>query len=151
MFETQIELADPEVVSSSLEKRVQKLKKKNDKYVEETTYTIKNRFISNGQLISRKKALTRNEYQSLLLQLKKGTRTVHKNRLVIEEFPHKNPTILIDCYVKVDGMPVLAIFKKPSFDFDYELPEYLDIVREVTDEPQYSRRIMGKRSYYMDP
>jgi hypothetical protein len=50
-----------------------------------------------------------------MLQLKKGTKTVRKNRLVIDEIEGRNPTILIDCYPKIDGNPMIAIFKKAKF------------------------------------
>jgi hypothetical protein len=73
---------------------------------------------------------------------------LHKQRLVIDEIEGKNPTILIDYYPKIDGRPVIAIFKKAKFE--YELPEWLEVIREITDEAQYSRRIMSKKSYYME-
>ena len=64
--------------------------------------------------------------------------------------PNVNPTILIDHYPKVDGQPVIAIFKKPTLDFKFEIPEYLETVREISDEPQYTRKVMSKRNYYLD-
>ena len=67
---------------------------------------------------------------------------------MVDEIEGKNPTILIDCYPKVEGRPLIAIFKKAKFE--YKLPEWLDVVREITDEAQYSRRIMCKKSYYME-
>jgi hypothetical protein len=91
------------------------------------------------------------DYQKWLLLKKEGTRSILKHRLVIYEVPGINPTILVDCYPSLDGEPAIAILKKPTQGFHYKMPGFLQVVREITDEPQYSRRVMSKDNYYMDP
>lgn len=58
---------------------------------------------------------------------------------------------MLDYYDEIDGKPLVAIFKKNGEQSKEMIPDYLQVLREITDESQYSRKIMSKDDYYMNP
>lgn len=121
------------------------------KNISSDTYTLKVRMLSNGELISTKRALIFSEYERYLSQVKPGTNTLHRKRVLIDENERQNQEIMLDYYPETDGQPLLAIFKKGPGESDSQLiPDYLSVLRDITDERQYSSKIMTKDTYYMD-
>ena len=59
--------------------------------------------------------------------------------------------ILVDFYPETDGQPMLGIIQvRKGIQQSVQLPKYVKVYREVTDEKQYMPEIMCKQSYYMD-
>ena len=156
IYETFIEYQTPlgEVVWCCVEHR--KSEAAGPKYslaenISSDTYTLKVRMLSNGELLSTKRALILTEYQRYLSQVKSGTNTLHRKRVLVDENKRQNQEIMLDYYPEIDGQPLLAIFKKGPGENDSQLiPDYLSVLRDITDERQYSSKIMSKDAYYMD-
>ena len=59
--------------------------------------------------------------------------------------------LIIDYYHECDGQPMLAIIQVKESNISHiDLPEYIKVYRDITDEPQYLPEIMCKEDYYMD-
>ena len=59
--------------------------------------------------------------------------------------------IIVDYHPERDGAPMLGIIQvRRGNQSKIELPPYIKVHREITDEQQYSPEIMAKQDYYMD-
>ena len=128
-----------EVISSSVEKKGAKIP---------FTYTLKVNLMVNEQKVVKKRNISESEYDRFMSNIKQGTKTLHVKRLCLIE----NATqIMVDYYPEIDGQPMLGIVKvKKGIEEQVNLPEYIKVYREVTDEKQYLPQIMCKDNYYMD-
>ena len=59
--------------------------------------------------------------------------------------------IIVNYFPELDGTPMLGVIQvKQGNQSNIALPDYINVYRDVTDEPQYMAEIMCKESYYMD-
>ena len=63
----------------------------------------------------------------------------------------KNIFLLIDYFNQTDGQPMLGIIQvRKDSQQNIQLPSYIKVYREITDEKQYFPEVMCKEKYYMD-
>lgn len=137
--ETFIDFSSPEgsVISCSVEKKGSH---------HSFTYTHKMTVLKNGQKILKKKNISASEYISYKSQCKTGYLTLKSKRLCIID---NGIYIIVDYYNERDGKPMIAIIQtKSKEEQNVDLPDYIKIHREITDEPQYLPEIMSKEEYY---
>ena len=80
--------------------------------------------------------------------IKGSTKTLRVKRLCLID---NGIYILVDYYPEIDGQPMLGIIQvRKGNQQKVQLPNYIKVYREVTDEKQYMPEIMCKASYYMD-
>jgi len=59
--------------------------------------------------------------------------------------------LLIDYFNQTDGQPMLGIIQvRKDSQQNIQLPSYIKVYREITDEKQYFPEVMCKEKYYMD-
>ena len=112
------------------------------------TYTHKLTVMKNGQRLLKKKNISASEYIQYKSQIKKGTTQLRSKRVCIID---NGMYIIVDYFPQKDGAPMLGIIQvKQSNLSSIDLPSYIKVYRDVTDEPQYQPEIMCKGEYYMD-
>ena len=127
------------VISSSVEKKGSK---------NHFTYTLKINLIVNNQHVNKKRSISAGEYIQYMSNIKKGTKTLRVKRICLID---NSVYILVDYYPDIDGQPMLGIIQvRKGIQQSVQLPKYMKVYREVTDEKQYMPEIMCKESYYMD-
>ncbi len=63
----------------------------------------------------------------------------------------KDIFLLIDYFNQTDGQPMLGIIQvRKDSQQNIQLPSYIKVYREITDEKQYFPEVMCKEKYYMD-
>lgn len=128
-----------DVISCSVEKKGAK---------NHFTYTHKLNLIVNNQKVLKKRTISAAEYIQQMSNIKKGTKTVRVKRMCLID---NGVYILIDYYPETDGQPMLGIIQvRKGNQQSVQLPKYVKVQREVTDEKQYMPEIMCKETYYMD-
>ena len=58
--------------------------------------------------------------------------------------------LIIDTYLNVDGNPTLLRVETEKEASSIQIPDFLNIFREVTDEGQYETRILARDDYKMN-
>lgn len=59
--------------------------------------------------------------------------------------------MLVDYFNQTDGQPMLGIIQvRKDSQKNIQLPSYIKVYREITDEKQYFPEVMCKEKYYMD-
>lgn len=106
------------------------------------THTVK-RPLTAGQRVEIERPLTGREYIALLAQADPARRTIKKRRRV---FLWGHQYFEWDLFV--DPRPGLELLEleMDSLDSPVELPPFLPVVREVTDDPHYANHVIALRA-----
>lgn len=132
--------SEGEVIASSVEKRGGR---------QSFMYTLNVKLRMKGQVVQKKKSISPTEYISYKQMVKKGTIPLKSKRVCIID---NGVYIIINYFTELDGAPMLGIIQvRHGNQSKLQLPDYIKVYRDVTDEPQYMPDKMCKESYYMDP
>ena len=80
------------------------------------------------------------EYEGLLSLIKEGTRPILKKR---HTFVYKQQVFEIDVYPEWQKSAIMET-ELPSREADPEIPEFIEILREVTGDKSYSNASMSR-------
>jgi CYTH domain-containing protein len=109
------------------------------------SYTLKTTILKNGQKILKKKNISASEYISYKSMKSKDTETIRSKRLCIID---NGVYVIVDYYMEIDGQPMIAIIQVKEQVSNIDLPSFIQVHREITDERQYYPEIMCKENYY---
>mmetsp|Transcript_18825 Transcript_18825/g.32157 ORF Transcript_18825/g.32157 Transcript_18825/m.32157 type:complete len:109 (+) Transcript_18825:1412-1738(+) len=88
------------------------------------------------------------EYISYSQMQSKGTKVLRSKRVCIID---NGVYIIINYFYEIDGGPMLGIIQsRQGYQQNIDLPKYVKVYREVTDEPQYLPEILSKENYKMN-
>ena len=104
-------------------------------------YLTEKRKISNLKRIEIEKKLTQEEYLALLMELDNKLRIIHKTRYCLSE---NNQYFEIDVYPEWQNQAIMEI-ELNSEDEAIKIPEFLKIIKEVTDDDSYKNYQMAKK------
>lgn len=101
--------------------------------------TVKTR-IDKMSVIEDEGEITEAEYTALTAEILEGTTPIHKTR---HTFSYRGITVEIDIY---DGWERTCILEceLPSREYELVLPDFIEVVREVTGEKEYSNASMAR-------
>lgn len=95
-----------------------------------------------GQRLLKKKNISAAEYIQGKSQIKKGTKTLKSKRVCIID---DGVYVIVDYFPEIDGAPMLGIIQvRRGNQSTIDLPKFVKVHREVTDQPEYSPEIMSK-------
>lgn len=103
-------------------------------------YLTEKRKISNLKRIETERKLTQDEYISLLMESDNKLHTIHKTRYCLSE---NNQYFEIDIYPEWDNQAIMEI-ELSSEDETIKTPEFIKIIKEVTDDEAYKNYQMAK-------
>ena len=113
----------------------ERVRHRGDRYY----HTCKRR-VSNICAEERESEITRSEYEELLSRRDPKLRTVRKTRHV---FSYRNQIFELDVFDFWKRQAMMEI-ELESEDTPVELPDFLTVLREVTDDPAYKNRAMAR-------
>ena len=102
-------------------------------------YLTEKRRITNLKRIEIEKRLTQDEYMSLLMEADNRLRTIQKTRYCLTE---NNQYFEIDTFPEWDKQAIMEIELNSENDV-IRVPEFLSIIKEVTDDSSYSNYQMA--------
>ncbi len=112
------------------------------RYFENAVYTeTKKVRIDKMSALEDERQISEDEYRSLLEKRKRGSVTLRKVR---HTFEHLGKTVEIDVYPEWKASCVLEV-ELSSRDEDVRLPEFINVVKEVTGDKKYSNASMSMR------
>ena len=103
-------------------------------------YLTTKRKISNLKRIEIERKLTQNEYLALLMEADNRLQTIHKTRYCLSE---NNQYFEIDIYPKWQNEAILEIELNSENEI-IKIPEFIKIIKEVTDDNSYKNYEMAK-------
>ena len=103
-------------------------------------YLTEKRKISNLKRIETERKLTQDEYLALLMESDNKLHTIHKTRFCLSE---NNQYFEIDIYPEWDNQAIMEI-ELSSEDEIIKTPEFIKIIKEVTDDESYKNYQMAK-------
>ena len=103
-------------------------------------YLTEKRKISNLKRIELEKRLTQDEYLALLMESDNKLHTIHKTRYCLSE---NNQYFEIDIYPEWDNQAIMEI-ELSSEDEEIKTPEFIKIIKDVTDDESYKNYEMAK-------
>ena len=103
-------------------------------------YLTEKRKISNLKRIELEKRLTQDEYLALLMESDNKLHTIHKTRYCLTE---NNQYFEIDIYPEWDNQAIIEI-ELSSEDEEIKTPEFIKIIKDVTDDESYKNYEMAK-------
>ena len=103
-------------------------------------YLTEKRKITNLKRIETERKLTQKEYLTLLMEADTKLHTIHKTRYCISE---NNQYFEIDIYPEWNMEAVMEV-ELNSEDEDIKIPQYIKIIKEVTDDDSYKNYEMAK-------
>ena len=103
-------------------------------------YLTEKRKISNLKRIEMERKLTQDEYISLLMESDNKLHTIHKTRYCLSE---NNQYFEIDIYPEWDNQAIMEI-ELSSEDETIKIPQFIKIMKEVTDDEAYKNHQMAK-------
>ncbi len=105
------------------------------------TYThTRKRTISPGERVELEREISPEEYGALLLTADPARRTVEKERYC---FTYEGQLFELDVYPWEDSLAVLEI-ELPSLDTPVRLPDFLEVLEDVTEKPGYTNFALSK-------
>ena len=104
-------------------------------------YLTEKKKITDIKRIEVERKLTQDEYIKLLMEADNKLHTIHKTRYCLSE---NNQYFEIDIYPEWDNQAILEI-ELNSEDQKIELPDFLKIEKEVTDDDNYKNYQMAKK------
>ncbi len=102
-------------------------------------YLTEKRKISNLKRIEIERKLSQDEYLKLLMESDNKLHTIHKTRYCLTE---NNQYFEIDIYPEWDNQAIMEI-ELSSEDDIVKTPEYINIIKEVTDDEKYKNYNMA--------
>ena len=103
-------------------------------------YLTEKRKISNIKRVEFERRLTQNEYLALLMESDNKLHTIHKTRYCLSE---NNQYFEIDIYPEWDNQAIMEI-ELSSENETIKTPEFIKIIKEVTDDNDYKNYQMAK-------
>ena len=103
-------------------------------------YLTEKRKISNIKRVECERRLTQNEYLALLMETDNKLHTIHKTRYCLSE---NNQYFEIDIYPEWDNQAIMEI-ELSSENETIKTPEFIKIIKEVTDDNDYKNYQMAK-------
>jgi CYTH domain-containing protein/transcriptional regulator with XRE-family HTH domain len=103
-------------------------------------YLTEKRKISNLKRIETERKLTQDEYLSLLMETDNRLHSIHKTRYCLVD---NNQYFEIDIYPEWQNQAVMEI-ELSSEDQEVKVPDFIDIIKEVTDDERYKNYGMAK-------
>ncbi len=103
-------------------------------------YLTEKRKISNIKRVEIERKLTQNEYLALLMESNNKLHTIHKTRYCLSE---NNQYFEIDIYPEWDNQAIMEI-ELSSENEIIKTPEFIKIIKEVTDDNDYRNYQMAK-------
>lgn len=105
------------------------------------TYThTRKRTVSPGERVELEREISPEEYEQLLLTADPDRRTVEKERYC---FTYAGQLFELDVYPWDDSLAVLEI-ELPSLDTPVRLPDFLEVLEDVTEKPGYTNYALSK-------
>ena len=103
-------------------------------------YLTEKRKISNLKRVEIERKLTQDEYLSLLMEADNSLHTIHKTRYCLVD---NNQYFEIDIYPEWDNQAIMEI-ELSSEDEKIQIPKFIKIIKDVTDEGCYKNYQMAK-------
>ena len=103
-------------------------------------YLTEKKKISNLKRIETERKLTQDEYINLLMEADNKLHTIHKTRYCLAD---NNQYFEIDIYSEWDKQAILEI-ELSSENQEVIIPDYLKVIKEVTDDEEYKNYQMAK-------
>ncbi len=103
-------------------------------------YLTEKRKISNLKRIETERKLTQDEYLSLLMETDNRLHSIHKTRYCLVD---NNQYFEIDIYPEWDNQAIMEI-ELSSEDEEIQIPKFIKIIKEVTEEDCYKNYQMAK-------
>lgn len=103
-------------------------------------YLTEKRKISDLKRIEIERKLSQDEYLKLLMEEDNKLHTIHKTRYCLSE---NNQYFEIDIFPEWDNQAIMEI-ELSSEDEDIKIPDFIKIVKEVTDDENYKNYQMSK-------
>ncbi len=111
------------------------------------TYTHSITYKEKDQWIEKKRQISAREYMKLLENADKSMKVLYKKR---QCFLYNKTYMIVDTFVNVDGCPsLLRILSEDEETTDVEIPSVFEVVRDVTDEKDYSNYQMAQTNWKM--
>lgn len=104
-------------------------------------YLTEKRKISGIKRVEVERKLTQDEYLQLLMEADTSLHSIHKTRYCLSE---NNQYFEIDIYPEWSNQAIMEI-ELNSEDQHIEVPEFIGIVKEVTDDDSYKNYSMAKK------
>lgn len=124
IFQTYLKTED------NIERRVRQRGTKEAGY---TFYLTEKKELSPGTRVENEKKITQGQYLNLLMEADTRKRPIFKERYC---FLYKNQYFELDVYPFTFNEAILEIELK-DISQEVELPDFIEIIREVTDDPNY--------------
>ena len=103
-------------------------------------YLTEKRKISNLKRVETERKLTQDEYLSLLMEADNRLHPIHKTRYCLVD---NNQYFEIDIYPEWDNQAIMEI-ELSSEEQEIQIPKFIKIIKEVTDEECYKNYQMAK-------
>ncbi len=103
-------------------------------------YLTEKKKITGLKRIETERRLTQDEYLRLLMEADNKLHTIHKTRYCLSE---NNQYFEIDIYPEWQNQAVMEI-ELSSEDQEVKVPDFIDIIKEVTDDERYKNYGMAK-------
>lgn len=103
-------------------------------------YLTEKRKISNLKRVEIERKLSQDEYLELLMKADNKLHTIHKTRYCLSE---NNQYFEIDIYPEWDNQAIMEI-ELSSEDEEIKIPEFIKIIKDVTDDDRYKNYQMAK-------
>ena len=103
-------------------------------------YLTEKKKVSNIKRIEIERKLTQDEYLKLLVEQDNKLHTIHKTRYCLSD---NNQYFEIDIYPEWDKQAIMEI-ELNSEEQEIEIPKFIKIIKEVTDEKEYKNYNMAK-------
>ena len=100
-----------------------------------------------GKKVQKKRSITAPEYINFKSQMKQGTSPLKSKRICLI---NDGIYLIVNYFPEIDGAPMLGIIQVKTQISSIELPPFIKVSREVTDEMGYSAEVMAKEGYKMD-
>ncbi len=112
----------------------------NDKTV--YTHTVKTS-VTNITRIENEREIAQSEYNELLKAADPSRKTITKRRYIV---PYRGFSFELDDF-GAEYMHALLEIELPSEDTEFCLPEFINVVREVTDEHEYKNSSIAAKGF----
>ena len=104
-------------------------------------YLTEKRKVSDIKRIEIERKLSQTEYLSLLMESDNNLHTIHKTRYCLSE---NNQYFEIDIYPEWNNQAIMEI-ELSSEDEEIKIPNFINIIKEVTDDENYKNYQMAKK------
>ncbi len=110
-------------------------------------YTLtKKRYAGYGERIELEEEISPEQYHALLQEAHPDKQPVHKTRYA---FPFRGQLLELDVYAFSGRLATLEI-ELPSIDTPVQLPSFVQVLRDVTDDERYSNYALSENLCFPD-